>query len=246
MMDAESTKRLLMTLLVVRVTSDLISGSKDDVRFLTTEGEECRPDNRTIFLSASLVIDFIDSFKDSYTSNRLGVTWEVADIIFPDTENDHLPICNHEEQCFDVLPNITEGHHDPPTSEEDLELTLIQTLSFSQRYSTALESLIMDEIFYDETFTEQMNEAKLNMDNLSAELEIAVLKCGLLPDEKLIQDLISKTYLGVASRDVRAQRGFRSLRQCLIGMWYIRDMFPVNEEPNQSDSASFIGCEKLD
>lgn len=232
-MDAEKAKRLLMTLLVVRVTSDLVSGSKGDVRPLTTEGEEeCRPDNRTIFISASLVIHFIDSFKDNYTNNRLDMTWEEAVIIYPDTENDHLPICNHEDQCFDVLPNITQGHHDPPASEEELELTLIQTLGFSQRYSTAFESLIMDEIFHDEMFTEQMNEAKQDVDDLTEELETAVLKCGLVPDEKLIKDLISKTYLGVASRDTRAQRGFRSLRQCLIGMHYITDMFPVNEEPN--------------
>ncbi|XP_068227516.1 uncharacterized protein [Palaemon carinicauda] len=220
--------RLLSTFSLVGINIFLASSSKHDGQSKTAF-EECRPDNLTISINAALVIDCINAFKDDYTIVNLGLPWDEAVTIYPDVENDRLPICNQEDQCFNVLPNITQGHHDPPSSGDELELTLVQTLGFAQRYSTAFDTLFLDEILYDNNFEEEMKDAKGFVDVLSIELEDAVLSCGLRPSENLIQDLITKSYLGVASPDMRGLRGFGSLRQCLIGMNYIIEMFPVNE-----------------
>ncbi|KAK7083726.1 hypothetical protein SK128_019071, partial [Halocaridina rubra] len=163
----------------------------------STFSEICQPNNQTIVGSALLFKEFIDSFKDNYTEKYFGDSWNITDsYYFPNSGDDYLSIkiCDLNQECFVVLPQLPSSHL-PPATQEELKILLVQLLGYSQRYAAAFETLFLDQTLREEIFKKQMFDSIRHTEELTATLLEAVISCALVPDEEVILNILGKTYI---------------------------------------------------
>ncbi|XP_064099296.1 uncharacterized protein LOC135210337 [Macrobrachium nipponense] len=173
---------------------------------------KCKINNQSIVISAQNTISFINTFKDNYTQELLGEPWDLSNKYINDTEKDYLwlEICGRENDCMKVLPQLPH-QKSPPNTLEELEKLLVQVLGYSQRYSTALENLILHQTLTENKFLREISETKDNMDEVTREFMASINSCCLQPNEQLIKSLTDKEYV-VVRKETEALRGFRTLR----------------------------------
>lgn len=210
-------------------THTKVSSAMSEADFVSRD-YKCKINNQSIVISAENTISFINTFKDNYTLELLGVPWNLSNKYINDTERDYLwlEICGKENDCMKVLPQLPH-QKSPPNTLEELEKLLVQVLEYSQRYSTALENLMLHQTLSENKFLREISETKDNMDEVTREFMASINSCSLQPNEQLIKNLIDKEYI-IVSREMEALRGFRTLRQCLLGLHYFIQMFPINNK----------------
>lgn len=159
------------------------------------------------------------------TEHEFGVSWDrLNSETNPDDDYYLLLVCDLEDHCLRVLPNITSRSHKPPQNPEDARRILVEVLGHSQRYALALETFFLDQSLYEDVFLRQVDTVHRYLEDLIKILLEDVGACQLSPNEHMINNFIQRVYRGVQD-EPRKLRDFAVLRQCLLGMRYIADVF---------------------
>ncbi|XP_042859022.1 uncharacterized protein LOC122245135 [Penaeus japonicus] len=189
-----------------------------------TESLQCG-DPKRVVLAANFTIDAINVFKNDFALQEFEVPWDKVDSEI-DPRNDYLfaLVCDLQDHCLRVLPNITSKSHQPPQTPEDARRILVEVLGYSQRYALALETFFLDRSLYEESFLRQVDDVHRHIEDLILILMDDAGACDLSPNEHLIRNFVQMVYHGV-QEELRELRDFAILRQCLLGMRYIADVF---------------------
>lgn len=182
-------------------------------------------DPKRVIAAANLTIDAINAFKNDFTEHEFGVSWDrLNSETNPDDDYYLLLVCDLEDHCLRVLPNITSRSHKPPQNPEDARRILVEVLGHSQRYALALETFFLDQSLYEDVFLRQVDTVHRYLEDLIKILLEDVGACQLSPNEHMINNFIQRVYRGVQD-EPRKLRDFAVLRQCRLGMRYIADVF---------------------
>ncbi|XP_053651188.2 uncharacterized protein [Cherax quadricarinatus] len=181
---------------------------------------------KDIVLTSAILCDLIDAFKNNYTLYEYGESWDTMDTIFNESrDNTSLQICDEEgTHCMYVLPNLPPESAQQQSTQQHSANQLVIVLDFVQRYTVAMESLLLDQTLHENVFASQMAEIHANLEGLIDSLINSVIMCDLQPYEAIVANLSVRMYKG-GDTVIRAERGFRTLRQVRRGLQYIIDIF---------------------
>ncbi|XP_063612219.1 uncharacterized protein LOC134785748 isoform X1 [Penaeus indicus] len=182
-------------------------------------------DPKRVVAAANFTIDAINAFKNDFTEHEFDVSWDhLNSKTNPDDDYFLLLVCDQDDHCLQVLPNITSRSHQPPQTTEDARRILVEVLGHSQRYALALETFFLDQSLYEDVFLRQVDNVHRYLEDLIRILLEDVGACQLSPSEHMINSFIQRVFHGV-QEEPRKLRDFAVLRQCLLGMRYIADVF---------------------
>lgn len=168
----------------------------------------------------------IDEFKDEFTRAKYDMTWDKANAHFDDVANDstYLVACSEEQVCRKVLPSLPSAPPLPPTDDEGNKAILTELSGYCRQYCEALNQIFLDESLFEEAFKEHLDTAQRNMESLANLLVRGVDLCDGSPDNELVKRMVDMIYR-MENEDMRKRRGFGTIRQCLLGLQYIIDVF---------------------
>lgn len=154
------------------------------------------------------------------------MTWDKASAHFADVASDptYLVACNEEHDCLTVLPLLPSTLPLPPTDDEGTKAILTELSGYCRQYCEALNQIFLDESLFEEKFKEHFDAAQRNMESLANLLVKGVDLCDGSPDNELVRGMIDMIYR-MEDEDMRKRRGFGTIRQCLLGLQYIIDIF---------------------
>ncbi|XP_042857469.1 uncharacterized protein LOC122243809 [Penaeus japonicus] len=179
-----------------------------------------------IVMQATRTRIIIDEFKDEYTRHNYNMTWDDVNAHFPDVDSDRafLMACNEEQECLSVLPSLPPTPPQPPTDDEGSQRILKELSGYCRQYCEALSLIFLDESLFEERFQEDLDTAQRNMESLTNILVKGVDLCDGSPDNDLVKKMVDMMYKR-EDQDMRHRRGFATLRQCLLGLRFIIDVF---------------------
>ncbi|KAK7086423.1 hypothetical protein SK128_017617 [Halocaridina rubra] len=177
---------------------------------------------------ANLTLAAINNFKDAYAWRKFNLSWNDTCTILSDTMDHHFLLVCDESECLRVLPNLPMGPVLPPITTHHARDLLADLLQYAQQYAYALEIMFLDQSLHEDTFQAHVDEIYRQMEGLVTSLHYGLHQCQVSPREMHIRRLLGKVYKG-ADTTMRDERGFRTLRQCYLGIQYIRQVFSTNE-----------------
>ncbi|KAG7165304.1 uncharacterized protein LOC121870548 [Homarus americanus] len=188
-----------------------------------------------VILEVKLIRDIINNFKDNYAQQEyFNANWTILDQHFDRSrDNISVEICDLEEkECMYVLPTLPPPPYHPPHNDHEVKNLLVIILGYIQRYTIAFETLFMDQSLYEDVFLSNMSSVHANLEDLIESLVTSVSLCDRVPNQLLIGELSVRMYKG-GNTVLRNERGFRVLRQTLLGLQYIIDVLGplVNARP---------------
>ncbi|XP_069977510.1 uncharacterized protein [Penaeus vannamei] len=169
-----------------------------------------------------LLLSLLEDYVDFYAQEKFSNSWAVMDAIFsPEVDAQLVLVCDQELECDQVLPRLPS----PPSTSPQPEELLQQLLTLSRRYALALELVFLDQSLHEDELDllERTDQIYRHVQGLVDVIVAQVEKCRVDADDAVVTRLAGKLYKG-ASSDGRNQRGFRTLRQCLLGLRYIRSL----------------------
>ncbi|XP_042890423.1 uncharacterized protein LOC122265268 [Penaeus japonicus] len=175
-----------------------------------------------ILRRTQLLLALLEDFVDLYAQEKFANSWAVMDAIFsPDVDAHFVLVCDQELECEEVLPRLPSSPS-PSLHPEDL-LQLL--LALSRRYALALELVFLDQSLHqdDLLLLDRTDQIYRHVQGLVDAIVAQVDQCPVDTHDAGLARLTTKLYKGVSS-DGRDQRGFRTLRQCLLGLRYIRSL----------------------
>ncbi|XP_047497061.1 uncharacterized protein LOC125044433 [Penaeus chinensis] len=179
-----------------------------------------------ILQQATRTMVVINEFKDEYTRDKYNMTWDKTSAHFADVASDptYLVACSGEQDCLPVLPSLPSTSPLPPTDDEEAKAILTELSGYCRQYCEALNQIFLDESLFEERFKEHLDAAQGNMESLANLLVKGVDLCDGSPDNELVKDMVDLIYR-MEGEDMRKRRGFGTIRQCLLGLQYIIDIF---------------------
>ncbi|XP_037793192.1 uncharacterized protein LOC119588621 [Penaeus monodon] len=175
-----------------------------------------------ILRRTQLLLTLLEDYVDFYAQEKFGNSWAVMDAIFSrEVDAQLVLVCDQELECDQVLPRLPSLPSTSPQPEELLQ----QLLTLSRRYALALELVFLDQSLHEDDLVllERTDQIYRHVQGLVDVIVAQVEQCRVDADDAVVARLAGKLYKG-ASSDGRNQRGFRTLRQCLFGLRYIRSL----------------------
>nr|XP_027238663.1 uncharacterized protein LOC113829654 [Penaeus vannamei] len=175
-----------------------------------------------ILRRTQLLLSLLEDYVDFYAQEKFSNSWAVMDAIFsPEVDAQLVLVCDQELECDQVLPRLPS----PPSTSPQPEELLQQLLTLSRRYALALELVFLDQSLHEDELDllERTDQIYRHVQGLVDVIVAQVEQCRVDADDAVVARLAGKLYKG-ASSDGRNQRGFRTLRQCLLGLRYITSL----------------------
>ncbi|XP_064097590.1 uncharacterized protein LOC135208971 isoform X1 [Macrobrachium nipponense] len=171
----------------------------------------------------------IDIFKENFSWHKFHMGWDNASVIMDASrDNDFLLLCDESDECSRVLPVVPLSPYSVPTNESHARQLMAEILEYSQQYAIGLETLFLDQSLHADSFLPHVNEIHGELELLVSGIIWGLKLCRVPVRETTLRDLMEKSYEG-ASRTLRDERAFRTVRQCQLGLHYIRHFFSLNE-----------------
>lgn len=182
-----------------------------------------------ISLQTNLTLAAIDHFKRNFSWHKFEVGWDDANVILDANQDiDFLEVCNESAECSRVLPVVPLPPYSVPTTESHAGQLMAEILEYSQQYAYALEILFLDQSLHEDTFQPHVNEIYRQLEALVSGIIWGLKQCRVPVRETTLRNLMGKVYKG-ADRTLRDERAFRTIRQCQLGLHYIRHFFSLRD-----------------
>ncbi|XP_042883350.1 uncharacterized protein LOC122260236 isoform X2 [Penaeus japonicus] len=162
---------------------------------------------------ATRASDSIESFKDEFVQNILGMEWNTA--------NDYLPPGTVEDECLPSPPPPPGTYAVQAFTEE-----LVRMYSLMQNYSTALHHLTLDRvlnIIQSSNFTEDVNDVSDYLDLLMNHLIHGITCRNKSPDNQETERIMKRIYTDIGPD--RHTRDFAILRDTLEALRHCIEVF---------------------
>nr|XP_045589472.1 uncharacterized protein LOC123751425 [Procambarus clarkii] len=183
-------------------------------------------------IQARVAMSVINNFKEDYVGTKFFTSWAGIDAFFNrNHDHRHLTVCDGSG-CDQVLPTLPPSPHHPPTTRQEVRQEMAKVAGFIQQYIIALEQLFLDQSLTEpsaneRSFMREMDEVYRLMEALNAVFLQGIEHCGVVPDVSPVSELSRKIYI-YTSNTSKYRRGFMALRQCLLGLQYLVDVFASN------------------
>lgn len=231
-MDKNLQRQLLMVWVIVTGAASVVSFEETPIRWREEpQVMGCnREFQRYLVTQTNLALEAIDNFKDKYTWHKFKMGWNDTNIILNVNQDlEFLKACDEEEECMKVLPELPSPPHDPPATIFQAKQQMAEALQYFQQYAFALEILFLDQSLHEDDFQSHMDEIYVQMGNLVSAMIWGVNQCQVSPRDTNLRLLMGKVYRG-ANSGLRDQRGFRTIRQCQLGLQYVRTVFSMDND----------------
>ncbi|XP_068215991.1 uncharacterized protein [Palaemon carinicauda] len=184
---------------------------------------------RRIYLQASLTLDAIDHFKRNFSWHKFEMDWDnAATVLDINRDTDFVEVCSNSGTCSRILPQVPLPPYSIPANASHAEQLMAEILEYARQYACALEILCLDQSLHEDSFQYHVNQIYSHLEVLISSIILGLRQCQVPMRETALRELMGKVYTG-ADRTLRDERAFRTIRQCQMGLHYIRHFFSLND-----------------